>query len=65
MALKLMPNMSLDQQIAGTRRDISALRERRSGPIWLIPALSKRLSRLMAERNRRKSAAGTSRVATS
>jgi hypothetical protein len=62
MAPKLMPNMSLDQQITGTRRAISALRGRRSGPIWLIPSLSKRLRRLVAERKRRKSTAGERRA---
>jgi len=53
MAPKLMPNMSLDQQIAGTRRAISTLRLRGGGPVWLIPSLSKRLRRLIAEKKRR------------
>jgi len=53
MAPKLMPNMSLEQQIAGTRRAISTLRQGRRGPVWLIPSLSKRLRRLIAEQKRR------------
>jgi hypothetical protein len=54
MAPKLMPNMSLDQQITGTRRAISTLRQRKEGPVWLIPSLSKRLRRLIAEKKSRK-----------
>jgi len=54
MAPKLMPNMSLDQQITGTRRAISTLRRQKNGPIWLIPSLSERLRRLLAEKRRRR-----------
>jgi integrase len=38
MPPKLMPNMSLEQQITGTRRAISTLRQRKGGPTWLIPS---------------------------
>ena len=49
MAPKLMASMSLDQQITGTRRAIKSLRSRRGEPIWLVPSLSKRLRKLVAE----------------
>jgi hypothetical protein len=49
MAPKLTANMSLDQQITGTRRAIKSLRSRRGGPIWLVPSLSKPLRKLVAE----------------
>jgi len=53
MAPRLMPNMTLDQQIAGVRRAVQTLRARKSGPIWLLPSLRKRLRQLTAERKRR------------
>ena len=53
MPLKLMPNMSLDQQIMGTRRAILKLRKSKTGPVWLIPTLSARLHRLVKEKKRR------------
>jgi hypothetical protein len=53
MALKLMPNMTLDQQIVGLRRAVQTLRARKCGPTWLLPSLRKRLRHLVAERKRR------------
>jgi hypothetical protein len=53
MSAKLMPNMSLDEQIRGVRRAVSTLSSRKSGPIWLLPSLRKRLRVLVAERKRR------------
>lgn len=53
MSVKLMPGMTLTQQIQGTRRAIKALREGKSGPVWLVPSLRKRLRALEAEKRRR------------
>jgi hypothetical protein len=53
MAPRLMPNMTLDQQIVGVRRAVQRLRARKVGPIWLLPSLRKRLRHLIAERKRR------------
>jgi hypothetical protein len=53
MAPRLMPNMTLDQQIVGVRRAVQRLRARKVGPIWLLPSLRKRLRHLLAERKRR------------
>jgi hypothetical protein len=53
MAPRLMPNMTLDQQIVGVRRAVRTLRARKVGPIWLLPSLRKRLRHLLAERKRR------------
>jgi len=53
MAPRLMPNMTLDQQIVGVRRAVQRLRARRRGPTWLLPSLRKRLRELTAERKRR------------
>jgi hypothetical protein len=53
MAPRLMPNMTLDQQIVGVRRAVQRLRTRKVGPIWLLPSLRKRLRHLIAERKRR------------
>jgi len=50
---KLMPGMTLDQQIRGTRAAIKTLRASRRGPTWLVPSLQKRLRALQAERKRR------------
>jgi hypothetical protein len=50
---KLMPGMTLDQQIQGTRAAIRTLRASRRGPIWLVPSLQKRLRALRAEQRRR------------
>ena len=47
MSLKLMPGMTLEQQIQGTRRAILSLRSRKSGPVWLLPSLKKRLRQLL------------------
>ena len=53
MAPRLMPNMTLDQQIVGVRRAVQKLRARKVGPIWLLPSLRKRLRHLISERKRR------------
>jgi hypothetical protein len=53
MAPKLMPNMTLDQQILGVRRALQTLRTRKAGPIWLLPSLRKRLRYLITQRKRR------------
>jgi len=53
MAPKLLPNMTLDQQIAGVRRAVKTLSSQRGGPTWLLPSLRKRLRHLIAERKRR------------
>jgi len=53
MPPKLMPGMTLEQQISGTRRAIKSLRSKRHGPVWLVPSLSKRLRQLVAEKKRR------------
>jgi len=53
MAPKLLPNMTLDQQIAGVRRAVKTLSAQRSGPTWLLPSLRRRLRHLIAERKRR------------
>jgi hypothetical protein len=45
--------MTLDQQIAGTRSAIRALRSGKGGPTWLVPSLQKRLRALEAELKRR------------
>ena len=54
MPITLMPGMTLEQQIEGTRRAIRSLQARRQGPIWLIPSLKKRLRHLLAEKKRRR-----------
>ena len=54
MAPKLMPNMTLDQQIIGARRAVKTLSTRKNGPTWLLPSLRKRLRNLTAERERRR-----------
>jgi hypothetical protein len=46
--------MTLDQQIAGTRSAIRALRSGKGGPTWLVPSLQKRLRALEAELKRRR-----------
>ena len=56
MPLILMPGMTLEQQIEGTRRAIRSLQSSGHGPTWLIPSLKKRLSHLQAEKKRRKKA---------
>jgi len=53
MTLKLMPGMTLQQQIAGTRRAIQSLQAASKGPIWLLPSLKKRLRQLIEEKKRR------------
>jgi len=53
MSAKLMPGMTLEQHIQGTRRAIESLRSKGQGPTWLIPSLRDRLRQLMAERKRR------------
>ena len=53
MAPRLMPNMTLDQQIVGLRRAVQSLRAGKRGPTWLLPSLRKRLRQLTAERKRR------------
>jgi len=53
MATKLMPNMTIDQQIAGVRRAVKTLSAGKQGPIWLLPSLRRRLRQLTAERKRR------------
>ena len=53
MSAKLMPGMTLEQHIEGTRRAIKSLRSTGRGPIWLIPSLRERLRQLVAERERR------------
>lgn len=53
MPLNLMPGMTLEQQIEGTRRAIKALQSNGRGPTWLVPSLQKRLRQLLAERKRR------------
>lgn len=64
MPLSLMPGMTLEQQIEGTRRAIRSLQSKGHGPTWLIPSLEKRLWHLRAEQKRRKkSGHGTSRKA--
>lgn len=50
---KLMPNVPLDAQIAGTRKAIESLNSRRTGPVWLVPSLRKRLRALREEKKRR------------
>ena len=50
---RLMPNMTLDQQIVGVRRAVQTLRARKGGPVWLLPSLRKRLRHLLTERKRR------------
>lgn len=54
MPLILMPGMTLEQQIEGTRRAIRSLKSSGHGPTWLIPSLNKRLRHLLAEKKRRK-----------
>jgi hypothetical protein len=54
---KLMPGMTLDQQIRGTRSAIKALRTRRSGPTWLVPSLQERLRTLLKEKRQRHASA--------
>jgi hypothetical protein len=56
MKIKLLPGMTLDQQIQGTRRAINSLRETQRGPVWLIPSLRERLRKLIAEKKRREAA---------
>jgi hypothetical protein len=56
MPITLMPGMTLEQQIEGTRRAIRSLQSRKQGPIWLIPSLEKRLRHLLAENRWRKNA---------
>lgn len=56
MKLSLMPGMTLEEQIEGTRNAIRSLQSNRQGPIWLIPSLKKRLRQLLAEQRRRKKA---------
>lgn len=53
MKPELMPGMTIDQQIRGTRLAIKSLRSNRRGPIWLLPSLRKRLRQLIAEKKRR------------
>jgi hypothetical protein len=53
MKPKLMPGMTLEQQIQGTRSAIESLRSNRRGPVWLIPSLIERLRKLVAEKKRR------------
>jgi hypothetical protein len=63
MPLSLMPGMTLEQQIEGTRRAIRSLRSSGHGPTWLIPSLRKRLRHLLAEKKRRmKSSGGTTKT---
>jgi len=50
MNVKLMPGMTLEQHIRGTRRAIESLRTNGRGPVWLIPSLQKRLRKLLAEK---------------
>jgi len=56
MKIKLLPGMTLDQQIQGTRRAINSLHETQRGPVWLIPSLRERLRKLIAEKKRREAA---------
>jgi hypothetical protein len=53
MKLKLMPGMTLEQQIQGTRAAIKSLSSNQGGPIWLLPSLRKRLQVLTAEKESR------------
>jgi hypothetical protein len=53
MSAKLMPGMTLEQHIKGTRRAIESLRSKGKGPTWLIPSLRERLRQLVAERKHR------------
>lgn len=53
MAVRMMPNMTIEQQIAGARRAIESLSSRRGGPVWLLPSLRKRLKALREEKRRR------------
>jgi len=63
MPLSLMPGMTLEQQVDGTRRAIRSLRSGGHGPTWLIPSLKKRLRHLLAEKKRRrKSSDGTTKT---
>jgi hypothetical protein len=63
MPLSLMPGMTVEQQIEGTRRAIRSLQSSGHGPTWLIPSLEKRLGHLLAEqKRRRKSGHDTSRT---
>jgi len=50
---KLLPGMTLDQQILGARRAIETLSSRKTGPVWLLPSMRKRLRSLKEERRRR------------
>jgi hypothetical protein len=52
MVPKLMPGMTLEQQIQGTRRAIEKLESSKKGPIWLLPSLKKRLRQLVEEKKR-------------
>lgn len=62
MSITLMPGMTLEQQIEGTRRAVKSLESNRRGPTWLIPSLKKRLRLLIAEKKRRTSALGTTQL---
>jgi len=50
MNVKLLPRMTLEQQIRGTRRAIDSLRANERGPVWLIPSLQRRLQQLLTEK---------------
>ena len=52
MVPKLMPGMTLEQQIQGTRRAIEKLESSKKGPVWLLPSLKKRLRQLVEEKKR-------------
>jgi hypothetical protein len=54
MPPKLMPGMTLDQQVEGTKRAIESLQSSGRGPTWLLPSLRKRLNSLLDEKKRRK-----------
>ena len=53
MSLKLMPGMTLAQEIQGTRRAIRTLQSHRKGPVWLLPSLKKRLRQLLGAKKQK------------